>query len=96
MSSARAPWIFSPSISKDFLGKEEIGAGVLPSILQPDEAVNETQGFIVRAPRSDHLACVSTLRVCYEDAPNRGVCYDSQQSDSAHLWLTDSSKTPKQ
>jgi hypothetical protein len=64
----------------------------LTTWLKPDEGANETEGFLVRASRSDHVACDSVLRVCYEDENGQGICTDAEAGDSTHLWLASSSQ----
>lgn len=76
-------------------GEQKSTRSFLTHVLQPDEAADETEGFLVRASRSDHVACDSVLRLCYEDENGQGTCTDGETADSTHLWLAKSSQDQK-
>jgi hypothetical protein len=81
---------------KDSLGGEQtVTRAFLTTLLEPDEGADETEGFLVRASRSDHVACDTVLRLCYEDENGQGTCSDGETTDSTHLWLANSNQNPK-
>jgi hypothetical protein len=76
-------------------GQQKSTRSFLTHVLRPDEAADETEGFLVRASRSDHVACDSVLRLCYEDENGQGTCTDGETADSTHLWLAKSNQNQK-
>ena len=71
------------------------GGSFLATLLEPDEGADDTEGFLVNASRSEHVACDSKLRLCYEDENGKGMCTDGETADSTHLWLAGSNQDQK-